>query len=74
MFFESSIVQVKDIVSRYLSAYNAYLPTLYTEGPEGSDPRSVILVEIDREGTLSLVTVKVSERRANGSTLILFLT
>ncbi|CAN6700873.1 unnamed protein product [Malus baccata var. baccata] len=41
------VLKVKDIVSRYLSEYNAYLPTLYSEGPEGSDPRRLILVEID---------------------------
>ncbi|XP_034197239.1 D-glycerate 3-kinase, chloroplastic [Prunus dulcis] len=39
--------EVKDFVSRYLPAYNAYLPTLYSEGPEGSDPKRLILVEID---------------------------
>ncbi|CAN6700875.1 unnamed protein product [Malus baccata var. baccata] len=44
---EMSDDEVKDIVSRYLSEYNAYLPTLYSEGPEGSDPRRLILVEID---------------------------
>ncbi|TQD74102.1 hypothetical protein C1H46_040363 [Malus baccata] len=44
---EMSDDEVKDIVSRYLSEYNAYLPTLYSEGPEGSDPRRLILVEIN---------------------------
>lgn len=39
--------QVKDFVSRYLPAYNAYLPTLYAEGPKGSDPKHLIFVEID---------------------------
>lgn len=31
--------EVADFVSRYLPAYNAYLPTLYKEGPHGSDPK-----------------------------------
>ncbi|KAL6144757.1 hypothetical protein ACLB2K_055447 [Fragaria x ananassa] len=39
--------EVKDFVSRYLPAYNAYLPTLYSEGPRGSDPKHLIVVEID---------------------------
>lgn len=39
--------QVKDFVSRYLPAYKAYLPTLYSEGPSGSDPEHVLLIDID---------------------------
>ncbi|KAF4372433.1 hypothetical protein CsatB_012853 [Cannabis sativa] len=39
--------EVKDFVSRYLPAYYAYLPTLYSEGPSGSDPKHYILIEID---------------------------
>ncbi|KAJ9190109.1 hypothetical protein P3X46_001340 [Hevea brasiliensis] len=39
--------EVKDFVSRYLPAYKAYLPTLYAEGPSGSDPENVLLIEID---------------------------
>ncbi|KAJ4835412.1 hypothetical protein Tsubulata_025718, partial [Turnera subulata] len=39
--------EVKDFVSRYLPAYNAYLPTLYTEGPSGSDPENLLVIEID---------------------------
>ncbi|KAI9160302.1 hypothetical protein LWI28_006966 [Acer negundo] len=39
--------EVKDFVSRYLPAYNAYLPTLYSEGPIGSDPEHLLLIEID---------------------------
>ncbi|XP_021906627.1 D-glycerate 3-kinase, chloroplastic [Carica papaya] len=41
--------EVKDFVSRYLPAYKAYLPTLYSEGPRGSDPSRLLLVEIDEE-------------------------
>lgn len=39
--------QVMDFVSRYLPAYNAYLPALYAEGPSGSDPKRVLVIEID---------------------------
>ncbi|KAK4361924.1 hypothetical protein RND71_017165 [Anisodus tanguticus] len=39
--------EVKDFVSRYLPAYKAYLPTLYSEGPTGSDPEHVLLIDID---------------------------
>ncbi|KAF3450804.1 hypothetical protein FNV43_RR06893 [Rhamnella rubrinervis] len=41
--------EVKDFVSRYLPAYNAYLPTLYSEGPNGSDPNRLLVIEIDEE-------------------------
>ncbi|XP_047968061.1 D-glycerate 3-kinase, chloroplastic [Salvia hispanica] len=39
--------EVFDFVSRYLPAYKAYLPTLYAEGPSGSDPDHLLVVEID---------------------------
>ncbi|CAL0322019.1 unnamed protein product [Lupinus luteus] len=39
--------EVRDFVSRYLPAYNAYLPTLYSEGPNGSDPKHLLTIEID---------------------------
>ncbi|XP_057454242.1 D-glycerate 3-kinase, chloroplastic [Lotus japonicus] len=39
--------EVRDFVSRYLPAYNAYLPTLYSEGPNGSDPHHLLTIEID---------------------------
>lgn len=39
--------EVEDFVSRYLPAYNAYLPTLYTEGPSGSEPEHLLIVDID---------------------------
>ncbi|XP_077211925.1 D-glycerate 3-kinase, chloroplastic-like [Tasmannia lanceolata] len=41
--------EVIDFVSRYLPAYKAYLPTLYAEGPSGSDPEHVLVVEIDED-------------------------
>ncbi|XP_043700931.1 D-glycerate 3-kinase, chloroplastic [Telopea speciosissima] len=41
--------EVMDFVSRYLPAYKAYLPTLYSEGPNGSDPKRLLVVEIDEE-------------------------
>ncbi|KAF5453181.1 hypothetical protein F2P56_028102 [Juglans regia] len=39
--------EVKDFVSRYLPAYKAYLPTLYSEGPSGSNPKHLLVIEID---------------------------
>ncbi|EEF44696.1 D-glycerate 3-kinase, chloroplastic [Ricinus communis] len=48
--------EVKDFVSRYLPAYKAYLPTLYAEGPSGSDPENVLLVEIDEARNPILAT------------------
>ncbi|KAI3418991.1 uncharacterized protein J3R85_013497 [Psidium guajava] len=39
--------EVRDFVSRYLPAYKAYLPTLYSEGPNGSDPEHLLVIEID---------------------------
>lgn len=39
--------EVRDFVSRYLPAYHAYLPTLYAEGPNGSDPQHLLTIEID---------------------------
>ncbi|XP_068647359.1 D-glycerate 3-kinase, chloroplastic-like [Aristolochia californica] len=41
--------EVRDFVSRYMPAYKAYLPTLYSEGPMGSDPERLLVVEIDEE-------------------------
>ncbi|CAA7019958.1 unnamed protein product [Microthlaspi erraticum] len=41
--------EVNDFVSRYLPAYKAYLPTLYSEGPSGSDPDRVLAIDIDEE-------------------------
>ncbi|KAK9098878.1 hypothetical protein Syun_025923 [Stephania yunnanensis] len=39
--------EVMDFVSRYLPAYKAYLPTLYSEGPNGSDPEHLLVIDID---------------------------
>ncbi|GMH15943.1 hypothetical protein Nepgr_017784 [Nepenthes gracilis] len=39
--------EVIDFVSRYLPAYKAYLPTLYSEGPNGSNAEHLLVVEID---------------------------
>ncbi|KAI5414033.1 hypothetical protein KIW84_058247 [Lathyrus oleraceus] len=41
--------EVNDFVSRYLPAYNAYLPTLYSQGPNGSDPQHLLTIEIDEK-------------------------
>ncbi|RWR83051.1 D-glycerate 3-kinase, chloroplastic isoform X1 [Cinnamomum micranthum f. kanehirae] len=38
--------EVLDFVSRYLPAYKAYLPILYSEGPKSSDPEKLLVVEI----------------------------
>lgn len=41
--------EVLDFVSRYLPAYKAYLPVLYSEGPNGLDSDRLLVVEIDEE-------------------------
>lgn len=41
--------EVLDFVSRYLPAYKAYLPVLYSEGPKGLNPDRLLVVEIDEE-------------------------
>ncbi|PAN29129.1 hypothetical protein GQ55_5G203500 [Panicum hallii var. hallii] len=41
--------EVMDFVSRYLPAYHAYLPTLYKEGPIGSKPEQLLVIDIDEE-------------------------
>nr|VDD00008.1 unnamed protein product [Brassica rapa] len=48
--------EVNDFVSRYLPAYKAYLPTLYEEGPSGSDPERVLAIDIDEERNPILAT------------------
>ena len=39
--------QVTDFVSRYMPAYKAYLPVLYSDGPRGSKPDHTLVVEVD---------------------------
>ncbi|XP_020575819.1 D-glycerate 3-kinase, chloroplastic-like [Phalaenopsis equestris] len=42
--------EVLDFVSRYLPAYNAYLPTLYSEGPRDFfDKERLLVIDIDEE-------------------------
>ncbi|XP_018464756.2 D-glycerate 3-kinase, chloroplastic [Raphanus sativus] len=48
--------EVNDFVSRYLPAYKAYLPTLYAEGPSGSEPERVLAIDIDEERNPILAT------------------
>ncbi|XP_048603436.1 D-glycerate 3-kinase, chloroplastic isoform X2 [Brassica napus] len=48
--------EVNDFVSRYLPAYKAYLPTLYAEGPSGSDLERVLAIDIDEERNPILAT------------------
>lgn len=40
--------EVLDFVSRYLPAYKAYLPTLYSEGPRGLD-KEPLVIDIDEK-------------------------
>eukprot|EP00262_Sarcandra_glabra_P011914 TRINITY_DN294_c0_g1_i3.p1 TRINITY_DN294_c0_g1~~TRINITY_DN294_c0_g1_i3.p1 ORF type:complete len:424 (+),score=53.33 TRINITY_DN294_c0_g1_i3:128-1399(+) len=44
--------EVMDFVSRYIPAYKAYLPTLYSEGPRGSDPECLLVIEINEDRNL----------------------
>ncbi|XP_047316945.1 D-glycerate 3-kinase, chloroplastic [Impatiens glandulifera] len=39
--------EILDFVSRYMPSYKAYLPTLYSEGPSGSDPEHLLVIDID---------------------------
>ncbi|CAL5439914.1 unnamed protein product [Camellia sinensis] len=39
--------ELMDFVSRYLPAYKAYLPTLYSKGPTGADLDNLLLIEIN---------------------------
>ncbi|GBG59596.1 Glycerate 3-kinase (GlyK) [Chara braunii] len=40
--------QVEDFVSRYIPAYKAYLPPLYSKGPRGSTPLQLLRIAIDQ--------------------------
>ena len=49
------LVQVKDFVDRYMPAYKAYLPRLYSEGPDRSQAGRALIIEIDEgRGLLAL--------------------
>ncbi|GLJ30809.1 hypothetical protein SUGI_0611350 [Cryptomeria japonica] len=39
--------QIADFVSRYMPAYKAYLPPMYSDGPCGSKPEHTLVVKID---------------------------
>lgn len=39
--------EVKDFVDRYMPAYHAYLPALYSEGPDGAEGKPVLSFQID---------------------------
>lgn len=41
--------QIKDFVDRYIPAYKAYLPSLYSEGPTTAQPGSLLVVEVDQQ-------------------------
>ncbi|KAJ8428321.1 hypothetical protein Cgig2_014212 [Carnegiea gigantea] len=47
--------EILDFVSCYMPAYKAYLPTLYSEGPNGSDPSRTLVIKID-EGRNPILT------------------
>ena len=44
---------MKDFVDRYMPAYNAYLPQLYSAGPPGSHPDKVLMIEISETRQLA---------------------
>ena len=46
-------LQVKDFVDRYMPAYHAYLPQLYEQGPAGSEPGKVLMIEISETRQLA---------------------
>ena len=39
--------QIGDFVKRFMPAYRAYLPALYSEGPTTARDGDVIVVEVD---------------------------
>eukprot|EP01024_Parvocaulis_polyphysoides_P005311 TRINITY_DN1132_c0_g3_i4.p1 TRINITY_DN1132_c0_g3~~TRINITY_DN1132_c0_g3_i4.p1 ORF type:complete len:339 (+),score=30.07 TRINITY_DN1132_c0_g3_i4:73-1089(+) len=41
--------QIEDFVSRFMPAYNAYLPDLYKNGPTTSKPGKLVVVEVDQQ-------------------------
>ena len=41
--------QVADFVDRYMPAYKAYLPHLYTAGPSTARPGQLLVVEVDAQ-------------------------
>ncbi|KAL2651747.1 hypothetical protein R1flu_019875 [Riccia fluitans] len=41
--------EVADFVSRYIPAYKAYLPALYSKGPNNSTPANTLRLDIDQE-------------------------
>ncbi|KAK9829318.1 hypothetical protein WJX72_005180 [[Myrmecia] bisecta] len=43
-----SEAQVADFVDRYMPAYKAYLPGLYTKGPTTAQPGKLLVVAVDR--------------------------
>lgn len=44
--------QVAAFVARYIPAYNAYLPTLYKQGPTTAQPGKTLFVTIDEDRSL----------------------
>ena len=48
-FDDISFNQVEDFVSRFMPAYEAYVPALYGTGPERKDGVPVMMVTVDEE-------------------------
>jgi len=42
-------VQVEDFVSRYMPAYKAYLPALYSQGPQGARQEHMLKLDINED-------------------------
>nr|POE91623.1 isoform 2 of d-glycerate 3-kinase, chloroplastic [Quercus suber] len=50
------------------AAYKAYLPTLYAEGPNGSDPKHLLVIVID-EGRNPLPASRIDRRSTKSTTM-----
>lgn len=45
--------EVTDFVSRYIPAYQAYLPALYARGPTTAQPDRLLVVAVDKDRSLA---------------------
>jgi len=56
--------QVRDFVSRFMPAYNAYLPDLYTHGPQRktNSPVNKIVVGFDRLPINNDISTNITSR------------
>ena len=46
-------LQVKDFVDRYMPAYKAYLPGMYSQGPTTARPGHILKIKIDKDRGLT---------------------